>query len=376
MHHHTPNTIGVDISKAHLDAHELSTGRAAQFENNATGITKFGKWIPPDVDRVVYESTGPYHRALEETLAGTLPLARVNAAHARRFAHAMGQEAKTDAVDAKVLAKMGTALDVPLVEPRSTTQRDLAELQTARDALSRDRTAVLHRRDTARHRLLKRQLKLRLEQIERQIKALTAEIGKLIAADDVLSRRAEILTSIPGVAAVTAAALISEMPELGRLDAKAAASLAGLAPVTRESGKWKGRSFIRGGRWRARRSLFMAALFGHPDAAVRARKFFLLPFRVLHGSQSLSKPVISSQAAFRSKFSVAVSSTRTARMSEHREGASHLPDSGRLIPWAPSIQWTRRRCVGPSSNCHARSTCERPSFGPRTKATITFLRLQ
>ena len=270
MHHHTPNTIGVDISKAHLDAHELPTGRAAQFENNAAGITKFGKWIPPDVDCVVYESTGPYHRALEETLAGTLPLARVNAACARRFAQAMGQEAKTDAVDAKVLAKMGAALDVPLVEPRSTTQRDLAELKTARDALSRDRTAVLHRRDTARHRLVKRQLKLRLEQIERQIKALTAEIGKLIAADDVLSRRAEILTSIPGVAAVTAAALIAEMPELGRLDAKAAASLAGLAPVTRESGKWKGRSFIRGGRWRARRSLFMAALTAityNPDLA-------------------------------------------------------------------------------------------------------------
>lgn len=85
-------------------------------------------------------------------------------------------------------------------------------------------------------------------------------LAKTIAADDTLSRRAEVLTSIPGVAETTAAALIAEVPELGQLDGKAAASLAGLAPVARESGKWNRRSFIRGGRWRARRALFMATL--------------------------------------------------------------------------------------------------------------------
>lgn len=266
----TPITVGVDVSKAHLDAHELPSGRAERFDNNAVGITKLSRWISPDLDCLVYESTGVWHRALEEALAGTLPLACVNAARARRFAQALGQEAKTDAVDAKVLAWMGAAMDLRRVEPRSQARRDLAELKTARDALTRDRTAVLHRRDQARHSLVKRQLKLRLEQIERQIKALNAEIGKLIAADDKLSRRSEILTSIPGVAEVTAAALIAEMPELGLIDAKAAASLAGLAPVTRESGKWKGRSFIRGGRARARRALYMSALTAityNPDMA-------------------------------------------------------------------------------------------------------------
>ena len=169
-----------------------------------------------------------------------------------------------------MLAWMGAAFDLRRVEPPSQAHRDLAELKTARDALTRDRTAVLHRRDQARHTLVKRELKLRLGQIERQIKALNAEIAKLIAADDKLSRRSEILISIPGVAEVTAAALIAEMPELGRIDAKAAASLAGLAPVTRESGKWKGRSFIRGGRARARRALYMSALTAityNPDMA-------------------------------------------------------------------------------------------------------------
>ena len=103
-----------------------------------------------------------------------------------------------------------------------------------RDALTRDRTAVLIRRNQARYPRVKR--KLQLEQIQRQIKTLDAETGKLIAADDVLSRRAQMLTLKPGVAEVSAAALIAEMPELGQLETKAAASLASLAPVTRKSG--------------------------------------------------------------------------------------------------------------------------------------------
>ena len=270
MNDHTPTTVGVDISKAHLDAHELPSGHAARFDNNAPGITKLSKWISSDVVCVVYESTGAYHRALEEALAGTLPLARVNAARARRFAQAIGQDAKTDAVDAKVLAKMGATIELRRLEPPSSTQRDLEDLRAARDALLRDRVSSTNRRQQACHALVRRQLKLRLEQIERQIKALDAEIDKLIEADEGLSRRTEILTSIPGVAKVTAAGLLAVMPELGRLDAKPAASLAGLAPVVRESGKWKGHSFIRGGRGRARRTLYMAALSAsvyNPDLA-------------------------------------------------------------------------------------------------------------
>ena len=134
----------------------------------------------------------------------------------------------------------------------------------------KDRTAALNRQKHARHRLLRRQIKNRLDQIGRQVKALDAEVAKLIAADEEMSRKARVLASIPGIAQVTAAGLLSEMPELGRIDAKAAASLAGLAPVTRESGEWKGRSFIRDGRARARRMLYMAAVSAvrhNPDLA-------------------------------------------------------------------------------------------------------------
>ena len=219
MSDHTSNTVGVDISKAHLDAHALPSGRAARFSNDAAGFKKLAAWAGP-AECVVYESTGPWHRALEEALAGELPLSRVNALRARRFAQALGQEAKTDAVDAWVLARMGAAM-------------------------------------------------------ERQIKALDAETGRLIAEDEGLSRRAEVLTSKPGIAHITAAGLLSKMPELGRIDGKAAASLAGLAPVTRESGAWKGRSFIGGGRSRPRRMLYMAAVSAithNPDLARKYRE--------------------------------------------------------------------------------------------------------
>ena len=154
MNDHTPNTIGVDISKAHLDAHRLATGEARRFANDAAGIKALAAWAGPDAERVVHESTGPWHRALEEALAATLPLSRVNATRARRFAQAMGQAAKTDAVDAGMLARMGAALDLRRVEARSPTERDLDEPRTARDALVRDRTAALNRQKHVRHPLL------------------------------------------------------------------------------------------------------------------------------------------------------------------------------------------------------------------------------
>ena len=270
MNDHTPTTVGIDVCKAHLDVHEPPSGRSGRFANDAAGFVELADWIPPDVARVVYESTGPWHRALEEALAENLPLARVNALRARRFSQAVGQQAKTDAVDARMLAAMGAAVQTRLVELPSATQRDLDELQTARDALAKSRIAVLNRRHIARHPLVKRQLRYRLTQIDNQLKAIAAAIRKLVKADEALARKTAVLTSIPGVAATTAAGLLAGMPELGRLDAKAVSSLAGLAPVARESGQWKGRRFIGGGRGRVRKLLYMAALSAvqhNPDLA-------------------------------------------------------------------------------------------------------------
>ena len=273
MDDHSGDAIGVDISKTHLDACRLD-GQAKRFGNDAEGFEDFAAWAGESGAVVVYESTGHYHRDFEETLAGRLRLARVNAARARRFAQALGA-AKTDAVDARVLATMGQALPLRQVEARPSAQRDLDELATARDGLVKDRVAALNRQKHVRHKLLKRQNRSRLAQIDRQLKAVDAEIGRLLAADSELARRAEVLASIPGVGPVTVAGLVAEMPELGELDAKAAASLAGVAPMTRESGNWKGRSYIKGGRRRARRLLYMAALSAircNPDLAAKYRQ--------------------------------------------------------------------------------------------------------
>lgn len=270
MDDHTPDTVGVDISKAHLDVHRRSTGASARFANEATGFEELAAWIDDPAVLLVYEATGQWHRGLEEHLAGRQPLARVNPLRARRFAQAMGEEAKTDAADARTLAAMGASVEVRLVEPRTAAQRALGELVAARDALVGDRTAALNRQKHARHPLVGRQLKSRLAQIGRQIKALDVEIGKAAEADAELSRRNEVPASIPGIGPAVAAVLLADMPELGRVDGKAVGSLVGAAPRVRESGQWKGRGFIRGGRARPRRMLYMAAVASlrcNPDMA-------------------------------------------------------------------------------------------------------------
>ena len=257
-----PNsTVGVDISKTHLDVYVVPAGQAARFPNDAAGFKALIAWIEVPVRAVTYEPTGRWHRAFEEALlkAG-LPLVRVNPLHARRFAQAIGQRAKTDAVDARVLAQMGAAVDLRPTEASSSVQRALEALQVARDALVKDRTAALNRQKQVRHRLLKQSHKNRLAQLDRHLAAIDTAIGKRLAEDEGLARRPEILTSIPDVSRVTAAGLLTQMPARGRLDAKEVASLAGLTPVTRQSGAWQGRSFSQGGRARARRLLYMPAL--------------------------------------------------------------------------------------------------------------------
>lgn len=136
----------------------------------------------------------------------------------------------------------------------------MAELINARDGLVRDRTVLKNREKNLTIPFLNRQCQQRLEQIDRHIEALDAAIANLIAADATLARRHQILASIAGVGTLTANQLIAIMPELGILENKQAASLAELAPVARQSGQWKGKSFIRGGRANVRQALYMPAL--------------------------------------------------------------------------------------------------------------------
>lgn len=209
---------------------------------------------------MVFEPTGPYHRAFERVLArAQLPACKINPRQARRFAEATGQLAKTDRVDAAMLARMG-ALAPDVRAPATESLQELKDLTLARRALVKDRTAARNRSKHLGIRLLQQQNAQRLRQIDNQLAAIDAAVAALIAQHDALARRQRILVSIPGISAVTAAALLVEMPELGALDHKQVASLAGLAPVTRQSGTWQGRPCIRAGRAHLRQALYMPAL--------------------------------------------------------------------------------------------------------------------
>ena len=253
--------IGIDISKDHLDVHRLPGDERRRFDNSTAGHKALIRWIGDTPARVVYEPTGYYHRALERALAAAgMPIAKVNPRQARRFAEATGNLAKTDALDAAMLTRMGAVLSLEARPVPSGIINDLRDLRTARNALIKDQVAALTRAKAITLPLLKRHNAARLKQIEAQREAVDAEINALIQGDPDLAQRFAILCSIPGIAEVSAAMLLIEMPELGSLDEKQVAALAGLAPIARQSGNWKGKSFIRGGRQQVRQGLYMPAL--------------------------------------------------------------------------------------------------------------------
>jgi len=257
----TETNIGIDISKDHLDVHRLPGDERRRFDNSKAGHKALIRWIGDTPARVVYEPTGYYHRALARALAAAgMPIAKVNPRQARRFAEATGNLAKTDALDAAMLTRMGAVLSLEARPVPSGIINDLRDLRTARNALIKDQVAAQTRAKAITLPLLKRQSAARLKQIEAQREAVDAEINALIQGDPDLAQRFAILCSIPGIAEVSAAMLLIEMPELGSLDEKQVAALAGLAPIARQSGNWKGKSFIRGGRQQVRQGLYMPAL--------------------------------------------------------------------------------------------------------------------
>lgn len=255
-------TVGVDIGKQSLAIHVLPDRTSRRFANSPDGIARLIAWIrPQQPTRIVLEATGHYHRVLDLTLGEAgLPAVKVNPLQARRFAEATGKRAKTDPADAAMLARFGAALQPAIPSARDRTQDTLHELRAAREALVKDRTAALNRGHTLTVSLLKRQNSLRLKQIQRHIAAIDAEMAELRDAGAAFKRRCGIVESIPGLGSASAFALLVEMPELGSPDSKETASLGGVAPVTRQSGAWAGKSFIQGGRACVRDALYMPAL--------------------------------------------------------------------------------------------------------------------
>ena len=254
--------IGIDVSKDSLDVASLPEGTLRTVPNTVAGRRDLIAGLArPGRCLVVIEATGGYERQLVVELkdAGHL-VAVVNPRQVRDFAKGIGVLAKTDRLDAAVIAKFGERVRPrPIAEAREK-QAELDQLVTRRRQLVDLRTAEKNRRGHAVSGPVRRSLRQVLDMLDGQIEQIEQEILKLVDADDQWKGTAELLKSVPGIGDVTAATLIAEFPELGGINRHEAAALAGLAPLNNDSGSHRGRRSIWGGRRSVRNALYMAAL--------------------------------------------------------------------------------------------------------------------
>lgn len=263
--------VGIDVSKSHLDA-GLATGRVRRFANTDAGIAALLEWLSgQDIARVVYEPTGGYEPALAAALgeAGT-PCRRVHPNQARAYAQACGRLAKTDRLDAQVLARYGAAFDDPEPSPPANepVRGELRDLLRRREQLVKQRVQEKNRLDKGLSPGTAASTQRHIAWLDDEIAQLDAEYQALLSSSATRSQQAELYRSVPGVGPLTAATLVAELPELGRCDGKALTALSGLAPWANDSGRRRGQRRIRGGRSPVRRVLYMAsqsAARHHPE---------------------------------------------------------------------------------------------------------------
>jgi transposase len=256
------SNVGIDISKCWLDVHTLPAGERQRFANSEAGVRQLKRWLlRHHLALVVIEATGKWHRLVHRSLvASAIPVAIVDPYRVRMFAKAQGILAKTDQLDARVLASFAAVMSPPLRAPAPQTMAELAELVVARATAVEAQTALKNQLGSAECKVLKRQLERRIVRADKDIAELEAEILKRIKADDSLTRRYAILTSIPSFGFAVAATLIACLAEIGSLTAKQIGMLAGLAPIADQSGGRDGVRVIWGGRPAVRRILYLAAL--------------------------------------------------------------------------------------------------------------------
>jgi len=252
--------IGCDLSRALIDICELPSGRIGQIANTPDAIAAWLDTLDHDV-RVVFEATSGCDGELIAALAmRSHPFSRVNPRQAREFARATGTLAKTDRVDARVLAQMGAALNLPATIPLSPARSHLADfLRRRRQLVDMRKAEKLHRHNAGQPEIAQA-IKAMIDLLSQQIAELDCQIAGFITQDHALAEQARLLTAVPGIGPTVLATLLGELPELGTLCRRKIASLAGLAPHARESGTWRGARRIWGGRRKVREALYIAAL--------------------------------------------------------------------------------------------------------------------
>jgi transposase len=258
----TMNTYdGIDVAQDTLVVAVHGVGGTTTFANNRQGRAALRKQLSnQDPTQIVVEGTGGLERALvEELSAAGLAVRTANPARVRRLAEGVGQLAKTDPIDAGVIAHFAAIVELPKPVQRSANERALQDVVRRRAQVVAQRQAETCRRGRA-PKVVTASLKRMQRALHQEIARLDREIAQLIAADPVLAAKAAILQSVPGVGLVIAAGLLGLLPELGRLGPKQLAALVGLAPFATQSGNREGERHIRGGRGAVRTLLYLAGL--------------------------------------------------------------------------------------------------------------------
>jgi transposase len=257
----TPVTIGIDVAKARLDVAARPSGEAWQSTNDEAGISQLVerlRALAPQL--IVLEASGGWEVLAAGSLAEAgLPVAVVNPRQVRDFARAIGQLAKTDALDAQVLARFAEVVQpTPRALPDAQQQALAALLARRRQVLSM-LTAERQRLGTARAPV-RRRVQAHVRWLEQELADLDDELGRTLRQSPVWREREALLRSVPGIGPIVALTLLAELPELGALDRKQIATLVGLAPLNCDSGTLRGKRVVWGGRARVRTALYMAAL--------------------------------------------------------------------------------------------------------------------
>ena len=254
--------VGIDIAKDHLDLHQLPQDGTAHFETNPEGISKLVTYLKRRKPAlIVIEATGGYETQLAaELVTAKLNIAVVNPFQVRSYAKALGILAKPDAIDAKVLARF--AQDVR-PEPRplpDEQQMELKALVMRRRQLTEMLIAEKNRLNRTVSKRVKESLKSSLESIQKQIDQLDDQTKEEVRKTPAWREKDDLLRSVPGINHITSHMLLAQLPELGKLNRRQIAKLVGVAPMNRDSGLYKGKRMIYGGRKHVRKALYMATV--------------------------------------------------------------------------------------------------------------------
>jgi transposase len=256
-----PIAVGIDVSKERLDVHVHPAGTVLSLSRDGAGLEELiGTLASVAPQLVAVEATGGFETVVVAALAAAgLPVVVVNPARVRAFASALGQRAKTDPIDAQVIAQFAAATKPPVRALPDAATQALADLVARRRQIIQMIVAEGQREKRAAPRA-KRSIARLLKTLRRELSEIDADIEESVRGSPVWCEKEDLLASVPGVGSVTARTMLAELPELGSLNRRQIAALAGLAPFTRQSGKWRGKSFIGGGRASVRAALFMAAM--------------------------------------------------------------------------------------------------------------------